>query len=319
MTARMKRKGTSIYKVRNWKNYNNSLRNRGDISLYISEDAIANWEIDPTTIKNKKRGRQRKFNDHAIEACLSLRIIFNFPLRQTEGFVNFIFKLMRVTKSIPDYTTLSRRTENLKINRKILQQEGPITLLIDSTGLKIGGSGEWEYEKHRSGRRKKWRKLHLAINEKTREIEASIMTGHLESDVSQCIPLIEQTTSAIDVVKADGGYDNHLLRKKLLLRGIKPVFSIPKHARLSKGHKQNPTPRDRDLLRIKKDGREVWEYASGYSKRNIVENAMFRYKQIIGSKLHSRSMKNQFKEIALAVNIINKMTGLGMPNSVRVR
>ena len=204
MAARKGRIGKSKYKTINWKDYNNSLRARGDIFVYMSEEAIANWYIDPATIKDKKPGRQRKFHDYAIQACLSLRLIFGKPLRQTEGLINSLFKLMNLSLGSPDYSTLSRRTGDLKILKRNLPRKGPVILLIDSTGLKICGSGEWTYEKHKSGRRKKWRKLHIAVDQETQEIVASILTEHSVGDASQLIPLINKSGQKVKIVKGDG-------------------------------------------------------------------------------------------------------------------
>ena len=168
MVARTPRKGTSTYKIRNWAEYNKALRNQGSITFIISEDAISNWNIDPESIINKKQGRQKLYSDYAIEACLALRCTFNLQLRQTQGFMDSLLKLMNLTIISPDYTTLSRRTGGLSFSKDALTTDEDITILIDSTGLKICGSGEWEIEKHGKGRKKKWLKLHIAVNAKTR-------------------------------------------------------------------------------------------------------------------------------------------------------
>ncbi len=314
MAARTPRKGTSRYKVTN-KNYDASLVNRGSITIWISEDAISKWHPQ---IEDKKQGGQTLYSDLAIQTCLTMRLIYSLPLRQTEGFMNSIFSIMKIDINSPDHSTLSRRTEDLETIRRSLKKEGAINVLIDSTGLKICGSGEWEEEKHGKGRRKIWRKLHLGVDEETLQIVASTLTDHLTSDPSQVAPLLEQVESKVDTVKADGAYDQDPLYQHLNKKGIKGIFPPRKDAILSKNSAHDPTQRDLNILRIQKDGREVWEYASGYSKRNLVENAMFRYKNNIG-KLHSKTFKRQQVETTLGVHLLNQMTKLGMPESVRVR
>ena len=281
MAAHTPRKGTSRYKVANSKDYDASLVKRGSVTFWISEDAISKWHPQ---IEDKKRGGQMLYSDLAIQACLTMRLIYSLPLRQTEGFMNSIFNIMRIDIKSPDHSTISRRTEDLEIIRRSLKKEGSITVLVDSTGLKISGSGEWEEAKHGKGRRKIWRKLHLGVDEDTLEIVASTLTGHLISDPSQVAPLLEQVESKVDTVKADGVYDQDPLYQYLNKRGIKGIFPPREDAVLSKNSAHDPTQRDLNILRIQKDGKEVWEYASGYSKRNLVENAMFRYPKNGSSK-----------------------------------
>lgn len=315
MAARTPRKGTSRYKVTNSRDYDVSLVNRGRITFWISEDAISKWHPQ---IENKKRGRQPLYSDLAIQTCLTMRLIYSLPLRQTEGFMNSIFSIMEIDIKSPDHSTISRRCEDLEIIRRSLKKEGSITVLIDSTGLKICGSGEWEEAKHGKGRRKIWRKLHLGVDEDTLEVVASTLTPHLTNDPSQVAPLLEQVESKVDTIKADGAYDQDPLYQELNKKGIKGIFPPRQDATLSKNAAHDPTQRDLNILRIQKDGRQVWEYASGYSKRNLVENAMFRYKNNIG-KLHSKTFKRQQVETELGVHLLNQMTKLGMPESVRVR
>jgi hypothetical protein len=139
-------------KVTNWAEYNEALRKRGDFTLWISDDALKSWQAEP----RKTRGGQAKYSDMAIEICLTLRVIFNLALRQTQGFVRSVMKLLKVNLSVPDYSTLSKRAEHLNIisNRKI--PKDPITLIVDSTGLKINGNSEWCEEKYGAKPRKTW-------------------------------------------------------------------------------------------------------------------------------------------------------------------
>ncbi len=317
MTARSPRYGKSRYKILNWRDYDASLIKRGEMTFWFSEDAIDNWHpVENADIR--KSGGQRQYSDIAIQVCLTMRLIYNLPLRQTEGFMNSIFTILGVDISSPDHTTMSRRSADLKIIRQSLKKDGPIDILIDSTGLKVCGSGEWEEAKHGKGRRKKWMKLHLGVNEQSQEIEAFTLTSHLLSDGSQVAPLLDQIETKITSVKADGAFDEDHIRLQLEDKDIKGVFPPRLGAVLSENAHTTPTQRDKDIIRIQKDGREIWEYASGYSKRCMVENAMFRYKNNIGAKLRSKTSERQEAEVALGIHLINLMTRLAMPQSVRI-
>jgi hypothetical protein len=316
MTARSSRKGKSKYKIKNWPKYNESLVNRGGITFWISEDIASSWYHK---VDSKKEGGQKKYTDIAIQTSLTMRLIYSLGLRQTEGFMNSLFNILDLNITSAHYSTLSKRTDSLEIIKESLKKDEPVTILVDSTGLKISGCGEWEEAKHGKGRRKEWRQLHIGVDEETLEIHASVLTDHLTSDPSQLLPLLDQVESEVSVVKADGVYDQSPLRRAISSRGIKSVFPPRKDAVLSKDYINNPTQRDLDILKIEKHGRESWEYRSGYSKRNLVENSMFRYKNNIGSKLRSKTLARQKVEVELGILLLNKMTTLGLPNSVRIR
>jgi len=131
--------------VRNWPEYEKSLRNRGDITVWFSEDAIAAW----TPKTSGKRGGQAVYSDVAIETSLSLRLVFHLPLRQTEGFLGSIFRLMGLALPSPDHTTLSRRIQTVDVQRHIDRlTDAPVCFIVDSTGLKICGQGEWHSRKY---------------------------------------------------------------------------------------------------------------------------------------------------------------------------
>jgi len=315
MAARTPRKGTSEYKVMNWREYEAGLIRRGSITFWFSDEALADWH---PCISQKTRGGQKKYSDVAIQTCLTMRLIYSLALRQTEGFVNSLIGLLDVDISSPDHTTMSRRSVDLEVVTEALKQDGDLDILIDSTGLKVFGAGQWREEKHGKGKRKIWKKLHMAVDQKSHIIAASTLTTHLVGDSSQVIPLLDQIEGDVASVKADGAYEGGPLRQALDDREIKGVFPPPSDAVLSKQAGSKPTQRDKDIMRIQKDGREVWEYASGYSKRNMVENAIFRYKNNIGDKLRSKTDDRQEVEVTLGIHLLNQMTKLGMPESVRV-
>ena len=160
MQSRVHPKYKTKYRVSNWAEYDQALVKRGDITLWISEEAIASWKPAPTGL----RGAQRKFSNHAIETALALRLVFKLSLRQAEGFLRSVLSLMSVDLEAPDHTTLSRRSQDLGVDLHRMPGNEPIHLIVDSTGLSIVGEGEWAAAKHGGRGRRAWKKLHLGVD-----------------------------------------------------------------------------------------------------------------------------------------------------------
>ena len=162
-SSRINRQYKTKYRIRNWREYERGLRSRGDVTIWLSEDAIAAW-IPP---KNGLRGGQRRYSNLAIRTALTLRVVFGLPLRQTEGFLDSLLSLMSRDLKAPDHTTLSRRNQIVAVPPLTRAHDGPIDLIVDSTGLKILGRGEWNAHKHKaSKKRRDWRKLHIGVDAK---------------------------------------------------------------------------------------------------------------------------------------------------------
>ena len=170
--SRVHPKYKTKYRVANWPQYDRSLAQRGNLTVWLSPDAIARWNAKPSG----RRGGQRKYSDLAIETALTLRLLLHLPLRQTEGFLLSIFELMGIHLDVPDHTTLSRRSGQLSLPLRIPQTSGPIDLVIDSSGLAIFGEGEWAAVKHGGKGIQGWKKLHLGVDE-TGVIVAQTLTG----------------------------------------------------------------------------------------------------------------------------------------------
>jgi len=305
------------YKVKNWPEYDQALKNRGSLTIWFTQEAIKAWQPEDL---QKKRGGQPVYSDVAIETGLTLRSLYKLGLRQTEGFLESISSLMGLELSIPDHTTLSRRSKELDITKFKRESGEPIHILVDSTGLKISGSGEWQETKHGLQKRKHWRKLHLAIDEKTGNILASELTTNKSDDPSQVPVLLNQIDEEIESMMADGAYDTQEVYNVLSTHKSGPIQGIMpprKDAVLSDNAVASPTARDQNILFIKENGRLKWQKETGYNRRSLVETAMFRYKIIIGGQLRSRSFENQKTEAIIGVAILDKMTNLGMPVSVR--
>ncbi len=307
------------YKVRNRPEYNESLKNRGSLTLWISDEAIKEWHPEN---EDKKRGGQRVYSDLAVETCLTIRSVYKLGLRQAEGFMESIAMIMNIPILIPDYSTLSRRSKVVQITKaKRKANTEPVHILIDSTGLKISGSGEWQETKHGLQKRRSWRKLHLAIDENTGDILASELTTNKQGDPSQVSPLLNQIDEKIDSAKADGAYDGQEVYDSLESHKHGPIKAIilpNKDARLSDKVLTLPTLRDDHIIMIESQERLNWQKKTGYNRPRLVETAMFRYKTIIGAGLRSKKFKNQQTEAQIGVKILNIMTSLGKPVSERV-
>ncbi len=195
-----KRKGT--YKITNWSKYNESLVQRGSIMFWFSEDVISQWHHANA---QPRRGHPFVFSDTAIECLLVLRELFQLPYRQTEGLGRSLVELMELDVAIPDYTSLAKRASSLGISLEVRKHRGPIEVVVDSTGLKVFGEGEWKMRKHGKSKRRTWRKLHLAVNPETHEIEAETLTENSCDDASQVDPLLDQVHNKTKTFYGDGG------------------------------------------------------------------------------------------------------------------
>jgi IS5 family transposase len=188
--------------VSNWADYDRALVQRGDITLWISEDAIASWKPAPTG----RRGAQWKFSDSAIEIALTLRLIFNLPLRQAEGFLRSVLSQMALGLEAPDHTTLSRRSQRLSVQLARMSTKEPIHLIVDSTGLSIVGEGEWAAAKYGGRGRRGWKKLHLGVD-RSGVIVAEALTDGDVNDAKTALVLIDNVPGDIESLTADAAYD----------------------------------------------------------------------------------------------------------------
>lgn len=297
------------YHVGNWSEYDAGLVDRGDLTVWISQDAIDSWKPKPTGA----RGGQRRFSDTAIETALTLRLLFHLPLRQTEGFLRSLFALMELDLDAPDHTTLSRRAAALNVQLRH-QTSGPIQLIIDSTGLSIVGEGEWAAAKHGARGKRGWRKLHLGVDA-TGVIVAHALTDGTADDATTGIRLIDQVTDDIERVTADAAYDTLAIYDAAAHRGAEVVVPPARTATVSRRRVPRCPARDRTVRSVEDLGRRRWKRESGYHRQGTVENAFFRYKQIIGPRMRARGRRAQEVETLLACNILNRMTGFARPKS----
>jgi len=304
------------YKLDNWHEYNESLVKRGSITLWISEEDISAWKPDDS----KKRGGQFQYTDGAIECMVMVRSVFRLTLRATEGFVRSVFELIEVELTVPDYTTICRRAKFLEVSLP-KKAKGPLHAVLDSTGLKVFGEGEWKVRQHGYTKRRTWRKLHLGVDSATHEIQAVVLSEASGDDAGAVPDLLDQIGEAVEQLSADGAYDKRKVYTACSERGIKRV-SIPprKDARIWQHGNcvAPPLVRDENLRRIRKIGRKKWKRESGYHQRSLAETAIYRFKTIFGSHLQARRLPQQQTEALVKCAALNKMTQLGMPESYRV-
>jgi hypothetical protein len=304
----------SRYRVRNWAEYEAGLQKRGDLTVWLSDAALDAWRAAPSG----KPGGQRTYADLAIEAALTMGMVFHLPLRQTEGFIRSLVQLLELDLPIPDHTTLSRRLQKLNgIRVRRLPTGRPIHLLIDSTGLRIHVG-----HLRKPPKRRAWRKLHLAVDADTGEIVVSDLTGRRTADCARVPVLIEQIDDRVASISADGAYDAAAVYEAAQSTGggraVRVLIPPGRDAQLAPRPSAALEERNRNILSIRELGRREWHKRSGYSERAMVENAVFRYKTIIGRCMRSRALEGQRAEVQLASKILNRMTRLGMPESYRV-
>ncbi len=313
MKSRVYPKYKTKYRVSNWAEYDQALVQRGDITLWISEDAIASWKPAPTGL----RGAQKKFSDHAIETALTLRTVFKLPLRQAEGFLRSVLSLMSVELEAPDHTTLSRRSQDLNVDLHRVAVGKPIHLIVDSTGLSIVGEGEWAAAKYGGHGRRAWKKLHIGVD-RSGLIVAENLTHGSTDDARTALDLIDEIEGDIVSITADAAYDTISIYDAAAARGARVVVPPIKTATRSRRRSPLPCARDRTIMRVKEIGRRRWKKESGYHQQARVENTFFRYKSIIGHRLRARHPKSQEAEALIACNILNLMTEIGRPESISI-
>ncbi len=305
------------HQVTNWAEYDAALRQRGSLTVWFTDAAIAAWRAEPRTTP----GGQPHYSALAITTALTLRAVFRLALRQTEGLIGSILRLLGLDLAVPDHTTLSRRAETLEVRRPRSGSDAePMHLLVDSTGLKLCGPGEWLTEKHGTRTRRSWKKLHLGVDADTGQIVASAVTSHDADDGAQVGPLLDQVAGPIASVTGDGAYDQEGVYASVAVRHPEAAVIVPPRSTAvpSQTAETAPTQRDRHLRLIAEKGRMGWQKVSGYNWRALVEADISRWKRVIGDGLRSRTAGRQATEVAIAAGALNRMLELGCPEYVRI-
>lgn len=308
------------YRIRNWREYNAGLVQRGCLTVWLDEAATEGW-YNPR--KSGQRGASYRYTDSAIVCSLTLQVVYHLPLRATQGLLLSLFGLLQLELSAPNYSTLSRRRKTLSIPLSQNHSQN-VHLVVDSTGFKVYGEGEWKVRQHGWSKRRTWRKLHLGINEATGEVLAAVGSGPERADKEVLEELLEQVQVPLVQVSGDGGYDAAACYEAITKRGARAAIPPRRKARL---HEQDVRwqARNENLLRIRelqgrrrKDvewGRKQWKQESGYHRRSLAETGMMRLKTIFGHRLGARDKASQDNELLLRCGALNRMTQLGMPQS----
>ena len=312
-------KNKPLYRVRNWTEYNRSLRRRGSLTFWIAQELIDNWLVREAA---GRRGRAFVYSAAAMRAMAELKFVFHQAGRQTCGLVESLFRLLKVSLPVPDHSTLSRRMSGLPVSLPLKARRAPRHIVCDSTGLKVYGEGEWKVRTHGASKRRTWRKLHLQIDEATGEIVAAAGSTNATSDDAMFADLLADNREPIKQISADGAFDRWKVYEAIRRRGIERVAVPPNKRARIKQHgncKAEPLVRDENLRAIRRHGRAKWKREIEYHRRSLAETAVYRFKRIFSDKLQSRKIENEFQEMRIKCAILNRMTHLGKPDTYKVK
>ena len=302
------------YRVRNWREYEAGLRNRGSLTVWISLTAgkLVNW--DAPRPRRRKPGRQRKYSNHAIETAVTLGMVFHLSSRQSEGLLRSLFALMKLDNDVPDHTTISRRKAKLgKVPFYQDKQKTPLHILIDSSGLAVHAG-----QLRRAPKSRDYRKLHLCVDEQSGEVVAGELTSKRARDSSRVASLVGQIDSPISSAEltphTTPAASMRQSRITALIARRRVLIPPRKGAQLASGPASS-RQRNRNIAAQARLGKRKWHTESGYSKRSKVETTFHRYKAIVGSAMRARGLAAQRVEARIGCKILNTMTALGMPDS----
>ena len=301
------------YKTTNWKTYNAALKARGSLMIWLDRDM--RWLGSALG----KRGRTPTFSDAAIQFCLTIKCLFNLALRQAVGMVQSLLKLAGLDWPTPDYSTVCRRQKHLQVAISCRPTTTGLHLLIDSTGIKMLGEGEWKTKKHGAEYRRQWRKVHLGIDAQTLEIRAIEVTDNAVGDAPMLPELLSQIPpeERITTVSGDGAYDTKGCHEAIAKRKAEAVIPTRKNAKPWKENRLGAHVRNEILRATRLLGRAIWRKWSGYHRRSLVETKMRCFK-LLGERVMARDFDRQVAELQVRAAILNRFTRLGTPMTVRM-
>lgn len=291
-------------RARNWRQYNKSLVQRGSLTFLIDPQSMRSMVPKVT----KGRGRPLEFSDKFIEMLLMIKIHYKMPYRMLEGFTRSLFEQMRRLGKVPTYSLTCKRAKQLVFRLPKLSSRQPTTVIVDATGIKVLGEGEWKVKVHGKGRPRKWVKIHVAIDARTQEIVGEISTEASIDDGKAFPAVIDQVSNRVQTVIGDGAYDDKEVRELIKRKGGKALIPPPKNAVC---HGTDPD-RDRAILTIRglggdKIAKSIWGKLTGYSQRALVETTFSQYKRMFGDRFFSRTQERQVVENRLKCVLLNKM------------
>jgi IS5 family transposase len=308
------------YRVRNWPEYNAALKQRASITFWVDESAQAGWLEGE---RSGKRGASRLYSDGAIECTLMVQEVYHLTLRGAQGFLHSLFGLMQLALPVPDYTTLCRRRQSAQMSVAATASAPTsrgLHLVVDSTGLKIYGEGEWKVRKHGWCKRRTWRSLHIGIDARSGQIVAAVMSEPRFTDKKALPMLLEQIEGEVASVTGDGAYDGKGCYEAIAEREAEAIIPPFRNGRLRK--EDVYAPRNAALQRIREleaqgqDGRALWKEEVGYHARSRIETTMMQLKRIFGDRLSSHDFDAQANQGFIRCMALNRMMQLPMPQSV---
>lgn len=301
----------SKFKVKNWREYNDILRKRGRIDFMISENLAEGWCADNT--QNRKPGAQRKYSDNAVIICLKIRCLSGLKLRQLQWFMEWIFMSSGLNLCCPDYTTLSKRGNQLDLTSLLGKTDTKFDYIcIDSTGIQTYTGNEWLENKHgKQYKRRTWKKIHVVTDPKD-NVLANSMTDHNRNDRSEMNKLTNNINA--DELLADKGYDSENICQMLRKKGIKPTIRP-----IDRKTKKLPeTERQKSSAYQPTQGYHSWRVKNNYGRREKVENTFFRLKNAFGCQFLSRNEENMANEMTIKCQLLNTMLHIGKVISMPV-
>ncbi len=301
------------YKTTNWAAYNAALKTRGSLTIWLDKEML--WYAPASG----KRGRQQTFTDAAIEVCLSIKCLFGLALRQSLGLVQSLLRLAGLDWRVPDFSTISRRQKTLQVQLPYRPSATALDLLVDSTGIKFLGEGEWKRKKHGAEYRRQWRKVHLGIDAHTLEIRAIEVTDNSVGDAPMLPELLAQIPQGEPVasVSGDGAYDTRACHAAIAQRGAAAIIPPRKNAQLWTSASAGAKVRNDAVQACKRLGWRIWKRWSGYHRRSLVETKMHCFKRL-GERVMARTFERQVTELHVRVALLNRFTQLGRPMTVPV-
>ncbi len=304
----MSKPPSPIYRTTNWPSYNAALKQRGSLTVWFDPAMV--WNGLPTG----RRGRKPDYSDVAIQTCLTLKVLFGMALRQATGFVESLLRLAGLAWSVPDFSTLSRRQKSLTVDIPYRGSKEPLHLLIDSTGIRVAGEGEWHTRKHGGSKRRIWHKLHIGIDERTLEIRAAEITGNDVGDAPVLPILLAQIPQDEEIgsVTADGAYDTRSCHDIIAKRGADAIIPPRRNAKPWRPTTPGARARNEAIRASERFGRAIWRRWSGYHRRSRVETKMHCIK-LLGQRLMARDFDRQVSEFYVRIAILNQFTALGIP------
>lgn len=306
------------YKVRNWNSYDAALKERGSITFWVSEEVVEQWRNEK---KTGRKGASNYYSDVAIATMGTIQSVFHLAGRQAEGFLESLFTIMGIELEVPDHSTLCRRLNKLSVELPVVPKQRAIHVVVDSTGVKVYGEGEWKVRKHGASKRRTWRKLHLGVDEATGEILAAVVSTNDVADCEVLPQLLDVIAEDIAQVTGDGAYDTKDCYDAIERRKATATIPPRRNAKIwQHGNcKAHPHPRDQNLRHLRQLGRKRWKCESGYHRRSLSETTMFRLKTVFGGQLRRRTFDNQAVELFLQCAALNRTIQLGKPDSYKVK